>query len=97
MRKGQLVLWAALTFAVGWVSYALAMPAFNRAKVSSDPVRAFEFVLLPLFVQILWLGAAAAYSSRSKRREPILGTLLGFGLEFLALVILVVFSASSRH
>lgn len=97
LRKGRLGLWAALTFALAWGLFATATPISNRAKSSGDIARGFSLLLLPFFVQMLWFAGAAFYSSLSKRREPILGTLLGFGFEFLALIILVIFSAASHY
>jgi len=73
------------------------MPVVNRAKSSSDPSRGFAMLLLPFLAQMVWFAGGAIYSSRSKRREPVLGILLGFGLEFLALVFLIIFSASSHY
>ena len=96
MRKTHLALWAALTFALAWGLFAIALPIFNRAKQSGDP-RTFGLLMLPFFVQMLWFGGGLFYSSRSKRREPIVGILLGFGAEFLVLLVLVVFSASAHY
>lgn len=97
MRKGQLAVWGILTFALAWGLFAFALAVSNRAKSSGDLTRATGFLLVPFLGQLLWFAAGTIYSSRSKRREPVLGILLGFGLEFVALIVLVVFSASSHY
>lgn len=97
LRKGQLVVWAILTFGLAWGLFAYVMPIFNRAKMSSDAQRAFPLLMVPFLVQVAWFVAGAAYASFRKKREVVLGILLGFGLEFLALAGLIIYSASSHY
>ena len=96
MRKRQLAIWAIITLGLGWGLFAFTMPVFNRAKGSGDP-SAPMLLMMPFFVQMLWLIGGAAYASRSKRREPLMGILLGFGLQFVALLGLILFSASFHY
>ena len=97
MRKKQVAIWATLTFVMAWGIFAAALPIYNRKKLLSPVGHASVFLLLPFLVQILWFAAVGIYSARRKRREPIAGVLLGFGLEFLALVVLIVISASAHY
>lgn len=97
MRKGLLAVWAIVTFVLAWGAFALTMPVYNRAKVSEDAARAFRFLVLPFVVQIIWFAGGAVYSLRTRRREPVIGILLGFGLELLVLLGLILFSASSHY
>jgi hypothetical protein len=97
LRKGQVATWAILTFALAWGLFALAMPIYNRKKLLDPLGHASAFLLMPFVVQILWLAGAGIFSARRKSREPIVGILLGFGLEFLALVVLIVISASAHY
>lgn len=97
LRKKPLVIWAILTFALAWGVFAVLMLIHNRAKQSGDAGRASSLLLLPLFIQALWFTGGAIYSSRSKRREPVLGILLGFAVELLALVVLIIFAASAHY
>lgn len=97
MRKTELAIWTVLTAVLAWGAFAFTMPAFNAAKGSGETRRAYELLLFPLSIQLLWFAGAAFFSFRSKRREPILGTLLGVGLELAALMILLIFSASSHY
>jgi hypothetical protein len=96
LRKGQLAIWAIITLGLGWGLFVFAMPLFELLT-RSDDASAPIFLMLPFVVQILWFVGGAVYSSRSKRREPLMGILLGFGLEFVALFGLIIFSASSHY
>ncbi|HET9409275.1 MAG TPA: hypothetical protein VFO39_18685 [Candidatus Sulfotelmatobacter sp.] len=97
MRKKQLAIWAALTFGLAWGLFAIVMPIYNRKKVLDPMGYASVFLVTPFVVQILWFAAVGVYSARRKTREPVVGILLGFGLELLALVILIVISASAHY
>jgi hypothetical protein len=97
LRKGQVAIWAILTCALAWGLFALAMPIYNRKKLMGLEGHASVFLLMPFILQMLWLAGAGIFSVRRKRREPIVGILLGFGLEFLALVVLIVISASAHY
>ena len=77
--------------------FALAMPIYNRKKLLGPADHASMVLLMPFVLQILWFAAAGIFSARRKSREPIVGILLGFGLEFLALVVLIVISASAHY
>jgi hypothetical protein len=46
-------------------------------------------------IQVLWFVVGAIYSARLKKREPVLGILLGFAVEGVALLILI--SASAHY
>jgi hypothetical protein len=43
----------------------------------------------------MWFVVGAIYSARLKKREPVLGILLGFAVEGVALLILI--SASAHY
>lgn len=97
VRKGQVVIWATLTFGLAWGLFALAMPIYNRKKVLGPAGQASVFLLMPVVLQILWFAAAAILSARRKRWEPIVGIALGFALEFLALGVLILISSSAHY
>jgi len=45
-------------------------------------------LLVPFAIQISWFAGGAIYSARVKKSEPVIGILLGFAVEGLALMIL---------
>jgi|SRR5215472_13258542 len=97
MRKGQVAVWAIITFALAWGLFAIVMPLFNREKSVGTLGRAYTFLLIPIVVQALWFVCGIAYSTWQKRREAITGILLGFALEFVAFVVLIIISASAHY
>jgi hypothetical protein len=96
MRKGLVAIWTILTFALGFGMFAFAMPLFNRMK-SDGLAKAYTFLLFPVLFQVVWCTAGAIHSRKSRRREVIVGMLVGVGLEFAALVILILISASAHY
>lgn len=97
VRKGQVAIWATLTFGLAWGLFAIALPIYNRRKTLNPVGSAPVFLLLPFLVQMLWVAGAGICSARRKRREPIMGVLLGFGLEFIALIVPIVISAFAHY
>jgi hypothetical protein len=97
LRKVRVAIWAILTFALAWGLFAVTMSIYNRKKLLGPEGNASVFLLTPLVVQILCFAAVSIFSVRRKRREPIVGILLGFGFEFLALVVLIVISSSAHY
>ena len=97
MRTGRIALWAMSTLVLTWVLFAITMPLYNRENNSGAIGRAYASFLIPLIGQVVWFAVAAIYTASSKRREPFVGIKLGFGLEFVALMVLVVISASARY
>jgi ABC-type transport system involved in multi-copper enzyme maturation permease subunit len=97
MRKGQMAVWAVATFALAWVLFALAMPHYNRANNTGDMGRAYGFLLIPVAVQFVLLACGAIYSTRRKHPEVVFGILFGFGLEFAALFVLIIISATAHY
>lgn len=97
MRKGEIAIWACLTVLFAWLLFALVMPASNNAKNSGDMERASALLLLPALAQLALLVAGAVYSLRKGHREPVLGILCGFGLEFAGLAVIVLMAASAHY
>ena len=96
MRKGQVAVFAIVTFVLAVLLFSIVMPIFNRVKMD-DMSKAYFFLFIPFGMQLLWFGAGAVYSVRRKHREVVLGILWGFALEFAALVVLIVISASAHY
>ena len=96
MRKGQVAIFAIITFVLAILLFSIAMPIFNRVK-NDDLSKAYPFLFMPFGIQLVWFGAGAIYSARSKHREVIFGILWGFALELAALVVLIVISASAHY
>jgi hypothetical protein len=89
VHKGQMVIWAILTFCLSLCLFAVAMPLYNREKTGGSTF-APAFLLAPF-------AGGAIYSARLKKREPVSGILLGFAVEALALMILILISASAHY
>jgi tetrahydromethanopterin S-methyltransferase subunit B len=96
MRKGQIAIFAIVTFVLAVLLFSIVMPIFNRVK-NDDMSKAYSFLFIPFGLQLVWFGAGAVYSARSKHREMVFGILWGFALEFAALVVLILFSASAHY
>ena len=96
VHKGQLAIWAILTFSLSFCLFAVAMPIYNREKIVGSTI-APAFLLAPFAIQVLWFAGGAIYSARRKKREPVIGMLLGFAVEGLALMILILISASAHY
>ena len=97
MLKLRIIVPALITFALGWGLTAAVMPAFNRAKVTGELTDAYKLLLVPLVAQILWFAAGLLYGSLRKQREIVLGIFLGFGLEFVALIVMVLLTSSAHY
>ena len=97
MSKGLIAVWAVATFGFAWLLFALVMPLYNAANNTGDMGRAYSYLLIPIVAQAILLAAGALYSSRRKHREVVTGILCGFGLEFGALVVLIIISASAHY
>ena len=97
IRKGQVTIWAIMTFALAWGLFAAVMPLFNREKTPGALGRAYSLLLIPDFVQVVWFAAGAAYSAWRKRLEAIVGILVGFGIECAVLAVLILISASVHY
>ena len=97
IRKGQVTIWAIMTFALAWGLFATLMPSFNREKAPGALGRACSLLLIPVFVQVIWFAAGAAYSASRKRLEAIVGILVGFGIECAVLAVLILISASVHY
>ncbi len=97
MRKAEIAVWAIITFALGWGLFAVVMPFYNRENNIGAMGRAYRFLLIPIVVQVIWFAGGAMYSTWRKRREAIVGILLGFALEIAAIVILILISASAHY
>ena len=97
IRKGQVTIRAIMTFALAWGLFAAVMPLFNREKASGALGCAYSLLLIPVFVQVIWFAAGAAYSAWRKRREAIVGILVGFGIECAVLAVLILISASVHY
>lgn len=97
MLKLRIIIPALITFGLGWGLTAAVLPAFNRAKNTGELTDAYKLLMIPLVAQILWFGAGLLYGSLRKRREIVLGILLGFGLEFLALIVMVLIASSAHY
>ncbi len=97
MRKYQVALWAVGTFTFAFLLFRWALPVFNRLKESESLATAYGFLLLPFIAQLALLTAGAIYSSRTKRREVVSGILLGIGIEFACIAVLVIISASAFY
>jgi hypothetical protein len=95
MRKGQVAIFAIVTFVLSVLLFSIVMPVFNRVK-SDNMSKAYSFLLIPFGIQLVWFAAGAVYSVRSKHREVVFGILWGFALEFASLVVLIVISASAH-
>lgn len=96
MRKGAVAVWAVVTFLLAWSLWDVAVGRFNRAKIDSTD-RAIIFLYFPFLAQIAWFAAVAMYSRVRKRREPTIGTLVGFGMELAVLIFLFLLSASAHY
>jgi len=96
VHKGQVAIWAILTFSLSFCLFAIAMPIFNREKIVGSMI-APAVLLAPFAIQVLWFAGGAIYSARLKKREPVIGILLGFAVEALALMILILISASAHY
>lgn len=96
MHKGQVAIWAILTFSLLLCVFAVAMPIYNREKMVQSTI-APAFLLAPFVIQVLWFAGGAIYSARLKKREPVIGILLGLAVEGLALMILILISASAHY
>ena len=96
MRKGQIAIFAIVTFVLAVLLFSIVMPIFNRVK-NDDMSKAYSFLSIPFGMQLLWFAAGAIYSARSKHREVVFGILWGFALEFCALVMLIIVSASAHY
>ena len=97
IRKGQVTIRAIMTFALAWGLFAGVMPLSNREKASGALGRMYSFLLIPVFVQVIWFAAGAAYSAWRKRREAIVGISVGFGVECVVLAVLILISASVHY
>jgi hypothetical protein len=96
MRKGQVAIFAILTFVLGLLVFSIVMPVFNRIK-SDDTSKAYSLLFIPFGIQLIWFAVGAIYSARSKHREVVSGILWGSALEFAALIVLIVISASAHY
>lgn len=96
MHKGQVAIWAILTFSLSFVLFQVAVPIYNREKMVGSTI-ALVFLLAPFGIQLLWFAGGALYSARQKKREPVIGILLAFAVEGLALMILILISASAHY
>ena len=96
MRKGRVAIFAIVTFVLAVLVFSIVMPVFNRIK-NDDMSKAYSFLFIPFAIQLIWFAAGALYSARSKHREVIFGILWGFALEFAALIMLIVISASAHY
>jgi hypothetical protein len=96
MRKGQVAIFAIITFVLSVLLFSIFMPIFNRVK-NEDMSKAYSFLLIPVGLQIVWFGAGTVYSARRKHREIVSGILWGFALEGAALIMLIVISASAHY
>ncbi len=96
MHKAQVALFAVVTFVSACLLFASVMPVFNRIKDTGDLVRAYQFLFIPFAVQIVWFIAGAVYSARRNHREVVIGILCGFGLEVVALVVMIAISATAH-
>ena len=97
IRKGQVTIRAIMTFALAWGLFAGLMPLSNREKAPGALGRACSLLLIPVFVQVIWFAAGAAYSASRKRLEAIVGILVGFGIECAVLAVLILISASVHY
>ncbi|HKD05642.1 MAG TPA: hypothetical protein VKB79_07055 [Bryobacteraceae bacterium] len=97
IRKGQVTIRAIMTFALAWGLFAGVMPLSNREKAPGALGRACSLLLIPVFVQVIWFAAGAAYSASRKRLEAIVGILVGFGIECAVLAVLILISASVHY
>jgi hypothetical protein len=83
---------------LGWGAFAFGLRLFNATKARDETTEALPLLLLlPFLIQIVWFSGAAFFSHWSKRREPILGILLGFGIEIVLVLLLVVFASSAHY
>jgi hypothetical protein len=96
MRKGQVALSAIATFVLAVLAFSIVMPIFNRVK-TDDMSKAYSLLFIPLGIQLVWFAVGAIYSARREHREVVFGILWGFALEFAALVVLIVISASAHY
>ena len=96
MSKRTIAAWAFVTFLLAWVLWAVAVPRFNRATIDSTR-SAITFLYIPIFAQMIWFAMVALYSKARMRREPLTGTLVGFGLELAVLIFLILLSASAHY
>ena len=96
MSKRTITAWAVVTLLLAWGLWAIAVPRFNRSKIDSTD-RAIIFLYIPIFAQMIWFATVALYSKARKRREPLTGTLVGFGLELAVLIFLILLSASAHY
>lgn len=97
MRKAQIAIWAVATFALAWLLFAVAIPHYNRANNTGDTGRAYSLLLIPMAVQAVLLACGAIYSTRRKNHEVVFGILFGFGLEFAALFVFIIISATAHY
>jgi len=95
--KRQVTIRAIMTFALAWGLFAGVMPLSNREKAPGALGRACSLLLIPVFVQVIWFAAGAAYSASRKRLEAIVGILVGFGIECAVLAVLILISASVHY
>ena len=96
MSKRTIAAWVFVTFLLAWGLWAGAVSSFNRAKIDSTN-RAITFLYIPIFAQMIWFAMVALYAKARKRREPLTGTLVGFGLELAVLIFLILLSASAHY
>lgn len=94
MNRKEVALAAALTVFVGAVLLGITIFNVNRTRASGalhDPAR-------PLLVaevgQYIWMLLGLAYSAKRRRWSPVIGIMIGFGLELIAAV---AFFALSPH
>jgi hypothetical protein len=70
MRKGQVAIFAIVTFVLAVLVFSIVMPVFNRVK-NDDISKAYSFLCIPFGIQLIWFAAGAIYSARSKHREVV--------------------------
>jgi hypothetical protein len=97
MPKLRILIPALITFGLGWGLTAAVMPAFNRAKITGELTDAYKLLMIPLMAQILWFGAGLLYGSMRKQREIVLGIFIGFGVEFVVLIVMALVASSAHY
>jgi hypothetical protein len=69
IQKGQVTLWAIMTFAFAWGLFAAEMPLFKPENAPGALGRAYSLLLISVLAQVIWFAAGAAYSARRKRQK----------------------------